>query len=137
MTTETMNVADKAKEFFSGKLDFTIGPLELNQQIDKSENIMVIDVRAAEDFIKGHVPRAINLPEGNWEKIGKWRGRVEQRDYFKASMAGEADARIKQVQALLEEFSVRVYEHEKVDAASIRSVNADGVPFGMTGLKKV
>jgi rhodanese-related sulfurtransferase len=73
MTTETMNAAEKAKEFFSVKLDFTIGPLELHQQIDRSENITVIDVRAAEDFIKGHLPRAINLPEGNWEKIGRWR----------------------------------------------------------------
>lgn len=73
VTTSTISAAEKAKEFFAGKLDFTIGPLEVNQQIEKSENVTIIDVRAAEDFIKGHVPRAVNLPEGNWQQIGTWR----------------------------------------------------------------
>jgi rhodanese-related sulfurtransferase len=72
--TNTMLIApEKAQEFFAWKLDFTVDPLELNRQINNSENITIIDVRAAKDFIRGHLPRAINLPAGNWDKISGWR----------------------------------------------------------------
>jgi rhodanese-related sulfurtransferase len=73
MISAASSASEKAREFFAGKLEFTIGPAELHQQLESNENIMIIDVREAEDFIKGHVPRAINLPPGNWEKIGRWR----------------------------------------------------------------
>jgi rhodanese-related sulfurtransferase len=33
----------------------------------ESHSVNVVDVRAAEDFEKGHVPGAINLPQGTWE----------------------------------------------------------------------
>ncbi|HWH70053.1 MAG TPA: rhodanese-like domain-containing protein, partial [Candidatus Sulfotelmatobacter sp.] len=31
------------------------------------ETITIVDVRAAEDFAKGHIPGAINLPQGSWD----------------------------------------------------------------------
>src|SRR5207245_8704562 len=31
------------------------------------DNLVVVDVRAAEDFAKGHIPGAINLPKDKWE----------------------------------------------------------------------
>jgi rhodanese-related sulfurtransferase len=73
MTSATLSAPEKAKEFFAGKLDFTIGPAEVNQQLQNGANIVIIDVRATEDFIKGHVPHAINLPEGQWDKTSGWR----------------------------------------------------------------
>lgn len=73
MISATLSAPEKAKEFFAGKVDFTIGPAEVYQQLQNGGNIMVIDVRATEDFIKGHVPRAINLPEGQWDKTSGWR----------------------------------------------------------------
>ena len=69
-TTET---AEKAKEFFAQKVDFTIGPDELNGLIKKGEKIFVVDVRETTDFIRGHIPGAVNLPSGNWSKITTWR----------------------------------------------------------------
>ncbi|HTV61864.1 MAG TPA: rhodanese-like domain-containing protein [Verrucomicrobiae bacterium] len=56
----------KAREYFENKLAFTTGPVELSRTL-KSGNVTVVDVRAAEDFEKGHVPGAINLPQGSWD----------------------------------------------------------------------
>jgi rhodanese-related sulfurtransferase len=73
MTSETLSAPERAKEFFLRKLNFTIDPAEVNQQIKTRGNILIIDVRATEDFIKGHVPRAINLPNGQWNNTTGWR----------------------------------------------------------------
>ena len=56
----------KAKEFFDQKMTFTTGPVELNRML-KDENINVVDVRVADDFGKGHVPGAVNLPKEKWD----------------------------------------------------------------------
>ena len=56
----------KASKYFRAKLDFTTGPMELNEMIKKGENVYIIDVREREDFAKGHIPNAINLPKGTW-----------------------------------------------------------------------
>ena len=58
----------RAKAYFEDKLAFTTGPVELDRWIKTGEdNLVVVDVRAAEDFAKGHIPGAINLPKGKWE----------------------------------------------------------------------
>ena len=56
----------KAKEYFESKLAFTTGPVELNRRIQQHEPIMVVDVREEEDYAKGHIPGAINLPKDKW-----------------------------------------------------------------------
>lgn len=58
----------RAMAFFQDKIDFTTGPLEVDRII-KSPDIhaTIVDVREAEDFVRGHVPGAINLPKGTWE----------------------------------------------------------------------
>jgi rhodanese-related sulfurtransferase len=56
----------KAKEFFEAKMNFTTGPVELNQIIRNGEDINIVDVRAAEDYAQGHIPGAINLPKEKW-----------------------------------------------------------------------
>jgi rhodanese-related sulfurtransferase len=59
----------KAKAYFEDKLAFTTGPVELDRWIKSDEdNLTVIDVRAAEDFAKGHIPGAINLPRDKWHQ---------------------------------------------------------------------
>jgi rhodanese-related sulfurtransferase len=59
----------KAKAYFEHKLAFTTGPVELDRMIKSGENnLTIVDVREAEDFAKGHIPGAINLPKGTWEK---------------------------------------------------------------------
>jgi len=57
----------KAKAFFEDKVNFSTGPVELSQMIRSGDNhITIVDVRAAEDYQKGHIPGAINLPKGTW-----------------------------------------------------------------------
>lgn len=73
MIAATTETAERAKEFFAQKLDFTVSPDELNEQIEKGAEGFIVDVREAKDFIKGHVPGAINLPTGHWDKITVWR----------------------------------------------------------------
>ena len=41
-------------------MDFTTGPMELNNMIQLQEHINIIDVRKPEDFRLGHIPGAIN-----------------------------------------------------------------------------
>jgi rhodanese-related sulfurtransferase len=58
-----------AKEYFEQKLSFTTGPVELDRMIKSGEDIIVIDVREREDYIKGHIPGALNLPKAEWSSL--------------------------------------------------------------------
>src|SRR5689334_25200166 len=71
MQSSTLQVQDPARAcaYFENKLAFTTGPVELERMIKSGDNhFTVVDVRAAEDYAKGHIPGAINLPEGSWER---------------------------------------------------------------------
>ena len=58
-----------ARKFFEDKLAFTTGPVELDRWIKTGEdNLVIVDVRAAEDFARGHIPGAIHLPKEKWDK---------------------------------------------------------------------
>jgi len=57
----------KAKEFFLDKISFTTGPVELSHALEQGADIVVVDVRAEEDYQKGHIPGAINLPQEKWD----------------------------------------------------------------------
>src|ERR1051326_3454872 len=58
----------QAKAFFEAKLAFTTGPVELDRWIKSHEdNLVVVEVRAAEDYAKGHIPGAINIPKERWD----------------------------------------------------------------------
>jgi len=60
----------RAKAYFEDKLAFTTGPVELERWIKTGENnLVVVDVRAAEDFAKGHISGAMNLPKDKWESL--------------------------------------------------------------------
>jgi rhodanese-related sulfurtransferase len=73
MTNVKLNSPERALEFFGGKLDFTISPAEVHEQIEKGWKNFIVDVRAVRDFIQGHVPKAINLPFGLCDRISSWR----------------------------------------------------------------
>ncbi|MDB6023609.1 MAG: Sulfurtransferase [Pedosphaera sp.] len=59
----------KAKAYFENKITFTTGPVELDHMLKAHESINVIDVRAEEDYQKGHIPGAINLPKNKWQTL--------------------------------------------------------------------
>jgi rhodanese-related sulfurtransferase len=56
----------QAREYFAQKLLYTTGPHELAGQLRRKERITVVDVRRPEDYRAGHIPGAINLPQGRW-----------------------------------------------------------------------
>jgi len=57
----------QARQYFEQKLAFTTGPVELDRWIKSGENnLVIVDVRAAEDYGQGHIPGAINVPKEQW-----------------------------------------------------------------------
>ena len=67
MFTELTRDISRAKAFFEDKMAFTTGPVELSQLIKSGgTDFNIIDVREAEDYAKGHIPGAINLPREKW-----------------------------------------------------------------------
>jgi rhodanese-related sulfurtransferase len=48
-------------------MEFTTGPVELEREI-KGGDVVVVDVRASEDYEKGHIPGAVSLPKDRWER---------------------------------------------------------------------
>jgi len=70
MKTELkINDPAKARAYFEDKLAFTTGPVELDRMIHEGAGINVVDVRAAEDYAKGHIPGAVNLPQDRWDTL--------------------------------------------------------------------
>ncbi len=57
----------RARDYFNAKMEFTTGPAELKRAIDGGE-VFVVDVRAAEDYARGHIPGAINYPKDMWDQ---------------------------------------------------------------------
>jgi rhodanese-related sulfurtransferase len=58
----------KAREFFENKMAFTTGPVELERMM-KAGTVNIVDVRAADDYAKGHIPGAVNLPKESWSSL--------------------------------------------------------------------
>lgn len=70
MQTSATKIHDpaRARAYFENKVAFTTGPVELDHLLKSGENhVTIVDVRAAEDYGKGHIPGAINLPKETWD----------------------------------------------------------------------
>jgi rhodanese-related sulfurtransferase len=59
----------QARDFFAQKLAFVTGPYELAGQMRRNEPITIVDVRLPSDYQAGHIPGAINLPQGKWHTL--------------------------------------------------------------------
>lgn len=55
------NNTEEAANYFSKKLAFTLGPVEL-KELSEEKNIKIIDVRLESDYQVGHIPGAISIP---------------------------------------------------------------------------
>lgn len=68
------NNTEKAECYFSKKLAFTIGPVEL-KELSEEQNIKIIDVRDRADYEVGHIPGAHCMPyeemEGRLKELNK------------------------------------------------------------------
>ena len=60
---------NSAQKYFADKVQFTTGPMELDEMIETMQEINIIDVRNAEDYEQGHIAGAINLPKESWQTI--------------------------------------------------------------------
>ena len=49
-------------DFYQNKLDFEIDSSDLLDSLDKGENIVPLDARKEQRFLKEHIPGAINIP---------------------------------------------------------------------------
>lgn len=58
----------KAQKYFEDKLAFTMGPVELEHELE-NDDVNIVDVRAAEDYRQGHVPGARSLPQDRWQTL--------------------------------------------------------------------
>lgn len=62
----------KAVEYFQNELNFTTNPHGVNAVLEgEVKNVTIVDVRAEKDFVKGHIPGAINLP---YDKYNSFEG---------------------------------------------------------------
>ncbi|MEO7165215.1 MAG: rhodanese-like domain-containing protein [Bdellovibrionia bacterium] len=66
---QKLNDSKSAFEYFAAKLAFTAGPSELKYYQEQNEKFNLIDVRKKEDYAKGHIPGAVNLPEEDWKSL--------------------------------------------------------------------
>jgi putative oxidoreductase len=67
---------EEARDYFARQLAFTTGPVELAAMLRRGEPVTLIDVRSAADFAHGHLPGAINLPEGWWHTLARTHDRA-------------------------------------------------------------
>jgi rhodanese-related sulfurtransferase len=66
--------ATQAKTFFEQEMAYTTGPIELDRmRREQPGELVIVDVRATEDYRAGHVPGAVNLPREQWETLGGLR----------------------------------------------------------------
>ena len=65
-----LNDPAKASEYFRAKMEFTTGPMELSHMLEqRNRNINIVDVRASDDYAKGHIPGALSLPQERWDSL--------------------------------------------------------------------
>jgi rhodanese-related sulfurtransferase len=56
----------RARRFFQARLQFTLGPYDLDEMLKRGDSVNIIDVRKSEDFVREHISGAVNLPEIRW-----------------------------------------------------------------------
>lgn len=59
----------RARAWFEDKLAFTTGPVEVDHMLKAGQHMLLVDVRDAEDFAKGHIPGALSLPQQRWDTL--------------------------------------------------------------------
>ncbi|MBE0603425.1 MAG: chromate resistance protein ChrB [Deltaproteobacteria bacterium] len=58
--------------------------------------------------------------EADWEKLKRWKAKVQERDFFDAPGRQEAEARVAEGAKLLEGFTRKVYEREGMEGPVVR-----------------
>ncbi|MEQ1882530.1 MAG: rhodanese-like domain-containing protein [Burkholderiales bacterium] len=83
----------QASIHFGARNAFTTGPHELTGLIDRKADIVIVDVRLPSDFRKAHVPGAVNLHKGRWDKpVGLSKDKLNVLYCYNATCHLAADA---------------------------------------------
>jgi rhodanese-related sulfurtransferase len=60
----------KAAQYFEDEMNFKTNISFIKRALkEKIENVIIVDVRSANDFAKGHIPGAINIPFDQYNKF--------------------------------------------------------------------
>lgn len=59
---------EEAARQFRHKVAFTTGTHEVLGLIERDRDVVIVDVRMPADWRKGHIPGAVNLPNGQWDR---------------------------------------------------------------------
>lgn len=88
LRTDLKSPEDLQTDYFATESATLVSPHAMRLKMDKGEvDFVLIDVRAAEDYAKGHIRGAINIPfDGSDEAINKFRqaledGKKDRRGY--------------------------------------------------------
>ncbi len=57
--------------------------------------------------------------EADWEKLQRWRERIQARDFFEASSRAEAEEALTRARSALDAFTTEVYAHEDPEPEAI------------------
>ena len=68
-TEQNKSNSISARQFFAAKMVCTTGPVEVSRQIEGEDEINILEVRAVEDYKRGHVLGVHNLPQENWSDV--------------------------------------------------------------------
>lgn len=63
------NNPEAAYRYFTDRMTFTTGPVELKKALEIGTDLVLIDVREKKDFDVSHLPGAISLPKTEWESL--------------------------------------------------------------------
>lgn len=63
-----MKVFGKRREerFFEDRLLYTLSPNDLDSMITNAKDVVIVDLRSAEEYEKAHIPGAVNHPKEKW-----------------------------------------------------------------------
>ena len=67
-TTLTLPDPKQARAYFEAKLAFTLGPYELDRRMRENQDLVIVDVRPEDDYVRGHIHGAIHLPQEKWSQ---------------------------------------------------------------------
>jgi hypothetical protein len=92
------------------------------------ENVERFEDEIARETRKGKFTFAeLEDIEADWEKLGRWRERIRERDFFDAPGCAEAEQALERGRAALQAFAARVYEHEGVGGTRDDDPHAPGI----------
>jgi rhodanese-related sulfurtransferase len=53
---------DEQLRHYTAKLEYEIDPWDLHEALERGDRIVIVDTRRPDDYRRGHIPGAINIP---------------------------------------------------------------------------